>query len=149
MISVLLVDPYDDSRELYATVLQSLGFRVHATSNSDDACESLSLPDVLVTGLQVPGQVDGVGLIRRLRNHPATHKIPIVVLTACADRAHEQAARIAGCDVFLTKPCLPMDLATEIRHAAMWRSGLAVMVKAKLDRRQHLSQEKAEPQKAG
>src|SRR6476659_11330956 len=86
MISVLLVDPYDDSRDLYATVLQSLGFRVHATSNTDDACESLSLADVLVTGLQVPGRIDGVGLIRRLRNHPATHKIPIVVLTACADR---------------------------------------------------------------
>ena len=30
MISVLLVDPYDDSREAYATVLQSQGFRVHA-----------------------------------------------------------------------------------------------------------------------
>ena len=84
MISVLLVDPYDDSRELYAAVLQSLGFRVHAASNTDDACESVSLADVLVTGLQVPGRIDGIGLIRRLRNHPATHKIPIVVLTAFA-----------------------------------------------------------------
>ena len=100
MISVLLVDPHDDSRELYATVLQSLGFRVHATSNTDDACESLSLADVLVTGLQVPGRIDGVGLIRRLRNHPATHKIPIVVLTASrgsgtrASGAHRRLRRL-------------------------------------------------------
>ena len=55
MISVLLVDPYDDSRELYATVLQALGFRVHATTNTDNAREWVPQADVLVTGLQVPG----------------------------------------------------------------------------------------------
>jgi len=149
MISVLLVDPYDDSRELYATVLQSLGFRVHATSNTDDACDLTSQADVLVTGLQVPGRFDGVGLIRWVRNEPTIRKMPIVVLTACVAASHEQAARAAGCDVFLTKPCLPVDLATEIRHAAMWRSALTVMPKAKADTRQHRVRRGPKPRRAG
>ena len=136
MISVLLVDPYDDSRELYATVLQSLGFRVHAT-RQHGRCPRVDLQaDVLVTGLQVPGRLDGLELIRWIRARPATQTMPIVVLTASAYPADEQAARNAGCDVFLTKPCLPVDLATEIRHAAMWRSGSKVMLKAKRDKRQ-------------
>ena len=135
MISVLLVDPYDDSRELYGTVLQSLGFRVHATTNTDDARELIHQADVLVTGVQVPGRLDGLELTRWIRAQPATQTMPIVVLTASAYPADEQAARTAGCDVFLTKPCLPLDLATEIRHAAMWRSGSKVMLKAKRDKR--------------
>jgi CheY-like chemotaxis protein len=142
MISVLLVDPFDDSREAYATLLQSQGFRVHATGNTDDARELVSQADVLVTGLQVPGRLDGLELIQWLRSHPTTQTMPIVVLTASAYPADEQAARAAGCDVFLTKPCLPLDLATEIRHAAMWRSGLRVMLKAKTDSRQHGSRPK-------
>ena len=136
MISVLLVDPFEDSREAYATVLQSQGFRVHATGNTDDAWELVSHADVLVTGLQAPGRVDGLELIRRLRGDPATRTMPIVVLTASVYPSDEQAARNAGCDVFLTKPCLPVDLATEIRHAAMWRSGSKVVLKAKRDKRQ-------------
>ena len=139
MISVLLVDPYDDSREAYATVLQSLGFRVYATGNTDDAWELMFQADVLVTGLHVPGRVGGLDLIRRLRSHPTTQMMPIVVLTASVYPSDEQEARTAGCDVFVTKPCLPLDLATEIRHAAMWRSGLAVTLKAKPDSRQHRS----------
>jgi CheY-like chemotaxis protein len=136
MISVLLVDPYDDSREAYATFLQALGFRVYATGNTDDVWELVSQADVLVTGLQVPGRFDGLGLIRCIRSQPATQTMPIVVVTARAEPSHEQAARTAGCDAFLTKPCLPVDLATEIRHAAMWRSGLTVMLRAKQDKRQ-------------
>src|SRR3954465_12347758 len=112
MISVLLVDPHDDSREAYATVLQSVGFRVYATDNTDDACELVSQADVLVTGLQVPGRLDGRELVQWLRSRPNTQMMPIVVLTASAYPTDEQAARTAGCDVFLTKPCLPLDLAT-------------------------------------
>src|SRR3954453_18770054 len=96
MISVLLVEPYDDSRELYATVLQSLGLRAHATSNTDDACDLTSQADVLVTGLQVPGRFDGVGLIRWVRNEPTIRKMPIVVLTAFVVAQDDQAARAAG-----------------------------------------------------
>ena|SRR5829696_5540895 len=149
MISVLLVDACDDSRELYVAVLQSLGFRVHATANTDAACELVSKADVLVTGLQVPGSFDGVALIRWVRSHPTSHRMPIVVLTASADPSHEQAARSAGCDVFLTKPCLPLDLATEIRDAAMRRSGRTVMLKAKQDSRQHRSRPDLKPKRAG
>jgi two-component system, cell cycle response regulator DivK len=142
VISVLLVDPYDDSRDAYATFLQSLGFRVYATDNTDDAWELVPQADVLVTGLRVPGRVDGLELIRRLRSNATTQMMPIVVLTAAVYPSDEQEARNAGCDVFLTKPCLPVALATEVRHAAMWRSGLNVTPKDKPDKRQHPSRPK-------
>jgi two-component system, cell cycle response regulator DivK len=131
MIAVLLVEPHHDTRELYAEFLQGVGFTVHATANTDEACELVSHADLRVTGLQVPGRIDGLELIRRLRSDPATQAMPIVVVTASVYSSAEQAARGAGCDLFLKKPCLPADLATAIRHAAMLRLGRSVTLKAK------------------
>jgi len=47
---------------------------------------------------------------------PRTRHIPIVALTGHALAGHAEGAREAGCDAFVTKPCLPDALVTEIRR---------------------------------
>ena len=46
--------------------------------------------------------------------------MPIIVLTACAWKAERERAAHAGCNVFLSKPCLPSDL---LRHIRRWLPG--------------------------
>ena len=54
--------------------------------------------DVIVTGIILDGQADGIELISRRRNGDSTRCTPIIVLTACsALRDLERAAR-ADCD---------------------------------------------------
>jgi len=59
--------------------------------------------------------LDGLELCRRLRQLPATSKVPIVIVTGSAvTQAHEATA--AGCDVVLPKPCSPALLLATIQR---------------------------------
>jgi two-component system, cell cycle response regulator DivK len=115
MLSILLVEPHVDTRELYQEYLQSEGFSVRSCDNTDEAFEQARGADVVITGIRVNGTEDGLGLVRRLRGHGAT--LPIIVLSACAFESDERDALAAGCTAYLSKPCLPLRLADVVRHA--------------------------------
>jgi CheY-like chemotaxis protein len=51
-----------------------------------------------------------------LKADEQTRHIPIVALTGHALAGHAEGARQAGCDAFVTKPCLPDALVTEIER---------------------------------
>jgi two-component system cell cycle response regulator DivK len=100
---------------MYAEYL-SVGLAPMCVQEATDALRLALKADVIVTGILLPGALDGCALIAALKGCPTTRHIPIVVLTVCA-WAHEEArARSAGCDVFLSKPCLPRTLLREIRR---------------------------------
>jgi two-component system cell cycle response regulator DivK len=61
-------------------------------------------------------RMDGWEATRRLKNDDLTRHIPIVALTGHALAGHAEGAREAGCDAFVTKPCLPDALVAEIRR---------------------------------
>ena len=59
--------------------------------------------------------MDGWEATRRLKADKRTASIPVVALTGHALAGISEGARKAGCDAFVTKPCLPEDLVKEIR----------------------------------
>jgi len=59
--------------------------------------------------------MDGWEATRRLKADKATADIPIVALTGHALAGILEGAKNAGCDAFITKPCLPEDLVKEIQ----------------------------------
>jgi CheY-like chemotaxis protein len=61
-------------------------------------------------------RMDGWEATRRLKGDARTRHIPIVALTGHALAGHAEGAREAGCDSFVTKPCLPDALVAEIRR---------------------------------
>jgi CheY-like chemotaxis protein len=113
--TVLLVDSDDDNSTMYALYLQARGFQVTTSSTAEEATLKASRADVVVTGIRLHGNCDGIAFVQRLRSRPFTTGIPIIVLTACAFDAEYQRARAAGCNAFLPKPCLPDRLENEIR----------------------------------
>jgi CheY-like chemotaxis protein len=121
MLSVLLVESHADTRDLYAEFLGLIGFRVCTAPDTNVACHLAREVDAVVTGSRLPGRMDGLALVRHLRADPRTEDLAILVLSASAFATDAAAARSAGCDVFLSKPCMPSDLATEIRHAVLMR----------------------------
>ena len=61
-------------------------------------------------------RMDGWEATRRLKLDERTQHIPIVALTGHALAGHAEGARQAGCDAFVTKPCLPDALVAEIQR---------------------------------
>ena len=112
---VLLVQADADSREMYTEFLRYEGLLPVPVSNARDALTVARKAHVIVTGLLLPGDIDGIELIARLKRDERTKRIPLIVLTACAWKSDRERAEEAGCDVFLAKPCLPDHLLREVR----------------------------------
>ena len=114
---VLVVEDYQDAREMYAAYLQFSGYDVVEAGNGIEAVEKTLdlLPDIVLMDLALP-RMDGWEATRRLKNDERTRHIPIVALTGHALAGHAEGARDAGCDAFVTKPCLPDALVTEIKR---------------------------------
>ena len=102
---------------MYADFLGFSGFRTDQASDGHEAiAKAFSLrPDVILMDLSLPG-IDGWEVTRRLKRDPQTRGIPIIALTAHALNGDERRARSAGCDGFVSKPCLLETLITEIQR---------------------------------
>jgi two-component system, cell cycle response regulator DivK len=114
---VLLVDDYPDAREMYTEYLEFSGFEVVQAGNGIEALQRAAdtAPDIILMDLSLP-VMDGWEATRRLKADARTRHIPVVALTGHALAGHADGAREAGCDAFVTKPCLPDALVAEIRR---------------------------------
>jgi two-component system cell cycle response regulator DivK len=114
---ILVVDDYEDAREMYAEYLRFCGFRVAEARNGNEALEQAFtlVPDLILMDLSLPG-MDGWEATRQLKSDERTRNIPVVALTGHALAGASESAQKAGCDSFVTKPCLPDDLVTEVRR---------------------------------
>jgi len=113
---VLVVDDFQDNREMYAEFLAYQGFRVIQAANGVEALDQAfsNHPDIIIMDLSLP-VMDGWEATRRLKADQRTNGIPVVALTGHAMQGHSKGAMEAGCDSFVAKPCLPDQLVAEIR----------------------------------
>jgi two-component system cell cycle response regulator DivK len=114
---VLLVDDYPDAREMYTEYLKFSGFDVVEAGNGMEALQRAmdEAPDIILMDLSLP-VMDGWEATRRLKANRQTASIPVIALTGHALAGISEAAKRAGCDAFVTKPCLPEDLVREIKR---------------------------------
>jgi two-component system, cell cycle response regulator DivK len=114
---VLVVDDHDDTRELYVQSLVTLGFEAIEAADGEEAYRRAwdFHPDIVVTDLALRGG-DGWQLIQDLKREPRTRAIPVVLLTGHDAPSLRERAEHEGCAGFFVKPCLPDELATELRH---------------------------------
>lgn len=113
---VVLVQSDADSRTMYAECLRAQGLVPVSVSTVTDALKVAPRADVVVTGILLPGDMDGIALVTRLKHDDRTKHLPVIVLTACVWPSDRDRAAAAGCDLFLPKPCLPDVLVSEIER---------------------------------
>ena len=105
MRTILVVEDYDDVRQMLKILLESEDFRVLEASTGAQALKILKSdrPDVILMDLALPG-FDGFETIRRIRKIDGFQNTPIVILSAYSGPSVYETARRAGIEVFLTKP---------------------------------------------
>jgi len=122
---VLVVDDHDDTREMYVQSLICFGFEAIEAADCDQAYRRARdfHPDIVVTDLTLDGG-EGWQLIQDLKREKRTQDIPVVLLTGHAAPSVRERAEHEGCAGFFLKPCLPDELANELRHVLDRANGL-------------------------
>ena len=110
-----------DDVALIATLrdeLEASGFAVEPVATSEEALRKIHErpPDVILLDLLLPGEIDGMGLLSRLKRSDRTKAIPIVVLSSVADEYEAQAVLDLGAGAIFrkTRHVLP-DLVGQIQ----------------------------------
>jgi CheY-like chemotaxis protein len=114
---VLVIDDEPDILELVCDVLAEAGF---ATVTADDGEKGLALahlrrPALIIMDVMMRG-VDGYTALTRLRGHPATHDIPVVILTGQEEPIYRSLSHGAGAVAHFTKPFSPAMLIATVRR---------------------------------
>lgn len=113
---ILVVDADADSRQIYTKFLRYHGFLVVPVSTPREALAAAPAADAIVTEILLPSDTDGLALVQQLKSDTRTSLVPLVVVTSCAWTTDRERAQAAGCDLYLSKPCLPHDLMQAARR---------------------------------
>ncbi|MCV0397020.1 MAG: PleD family two-component system response regulator [Rhizobiaceae bacterium] len=113
---ILVVDDVPANVKLLEIRLLAEYFEVLTATSGQEAleiCEHGKV-DVVLLDVMMPG-MDGFEVCRRLKADPATHHIPVVMVTALDQAADRVRGLEAGADDFLTKPVGDLQLMTRVK----------------------------------
>jgi len=114
--TVLVVEDDDDLRSYLVKSLDSKYSVVESINGQDGFDKALRYtPDIIISDIMMP-QVDGITLIKMVRNDYRTSHIPIIVLTAKAGENAEIAALEAGAEDFIPKPFSTKSLLLKVNN---------------------------------
>jgi two-component system cell cycle response regulator DivK len=115
---VLIADDDPDNRAIAQDALEMAGYDVVLACDGQKAFEKIvsEKPDVVLLDMSMP-KLDGWEVAKRVRETKALAHTPLIAFTAHALVGEELKAKAAGCDDYLTKPCMPKDL---VLRVAVW-----------------------------
>ena len=125
---ILLVEDDAPDRLLIASIARDLGFTVVEAATGEEAIEMLESDQhafsMVLLDLMLPG-VDGLEVLRRIRQSLATQFLPVLVLTSSPDPRNEIELLDHGADDYMLKPVSVDRLQARMR-AVLRRSGIHI-----------------------
>ncbi|WP_181707987.1 phosphate regulon transcriptional regulator PhoB [Chthonobacter rhizosphaerae] len=122
MTRILIAEDEEPLRLLLSYNLEAEGFAVEVVSTGDDAALSVreAPPDLLILDWMLPG-VSGLELCRRLRQDPASARLPVIMLTARGSEGDRIRGLAVGADDYVVKPFSVPELIARV-HAVLRRA---------------------------
>lgn len=119
--TILVVEDNADLRSYVTGLLTDDGWNVEAVGDASSALTVDFVPDLVLSDVLLPG-MDGIELVRILRQNPETREVPIVLLTALASADAASEGLAAGATDYISKPFDPQELRARVRnHAELHR----------------------------
>lgn len=112
---LLVVDDNADMRDYLKRIL-SPAYRITLANDGKQALDLIRTlhPDLVISDVMMPG-LDGFALLAALRDDPATHSLPIILLSARAGEEATLAGIQAGADDYLVKPFSTRELLVRVQ----------------------------------
>lgn len=120
---ILIVEDDRFNVRLLSEVCRSSGYTADVVMDGLEALAAIERdrPDLVLLDLMIPG-LDGYGVLERLRAHPDTADLPVILVTAVQDREARARAIDLGADDWVAKPFKLVELQQRIRAAAQMRA---------------------------
>jgi CheY-like chemotaxis protein/anti-sigma regulatory factor (Ser/Thr protein kinase) len=115
MKRILIVEDEYHIRQNLQQILEFSNYDVLLAENGQEALKIAvtAKPDLIVSDVRMP-HMDGYQLLEALRAHTVTQLIPVIFLTARADRLDHRQAMDMGADDYITKPFTPEELLSAV-----------------------------------
>ncbi|WP_026075848.1 response regulator [Noviherbaspirillum massiliense] len=113
---ILAVDDSGSLRQMVSFSLKAAGYQVTEAVDGQDGLDKANAQvfDLVLTDQNMPG-MDGLSLIRSLRDIPNYQKVPILMLTTESSEEMKSRGRAAGANGWLVKPFDPQRLTEVVR----------------------------------
>ena len=114
--TIMTVDDSASVRMMVSFTLSELGFQIVEASNGNDALNKMEKGqiDMLITDVNMPG-LDGISLVRKVRENPSYRFIPILILTTESEAGKKQEGKAAGATGWIVKPFKPEQLVSAVK----------------------------------
>ena len=112
MARILAVDDSASMRQMVGLTLKSAGHEVVSAADGDEAlklAQSGSPVDLVITDVNMPN-MDGITLVRELRQLPNYDPVALIVLSTEASPELKQKGREAGATGWMAKPFDPQRM---------------------------------------
>jgi len=118
MKTILAVDDSASIRLMVAHTIRAAGYQVVEASGAAEALKAAESAtfDMVLTDQNMPG-MDGLTLIRSLREKAPYRRVPIIVLTTEMSEAMKAQGRAAGASGWMVKPFNPKTLIDVVKRA--------------------------------
>jgi two-component system cell cycle response regulator DivK len=105
MKEILIVEDNPMNMELILDLLEFYGYNVTEAEDGIKALERLSEKkfDIILLDMQLP-KMDGLEVLEKIKNNPATTDIPVIAVTAHAMKGSEEHFIEMGCVDYISKP---------------------------------------------
>jgi two-component system, cell cycle response regulator DivK len=103
--TVLVVEDYDDARELISIWLEGSGYRVVEARDGEEAVEAArrECPDLVLMDMSLP-TLDGLSATAAIRRIEELCHVPVIACSAHDVQEWSGKALAAGCNDFVSKP---------------------------------------------
>jgi DNA-binding response OmpR family regulator len=114
--TILIVDDEDDVLDLLQLVFETSGFAVRRAPNGKLAVASAyeDPPDIVLLDVMMP-EMDGWQVLRVLKGDERTRRIPVVMLSARAERRDKMIGLQEGAEGYIAKPFSPTEVVREVQ----------------------------------
>ncbi len=135
MTTILVIEDEQDILENVRELLELENYSVVTACNGREGVASAikHRPDIILSDIKMP-ELDGYGVLLKLRNDPRTSLIPLIFLTAKGDHGARRHGMELGADDFLTKPFDPLELIKAVKARLEKQQTLGKEREAKLDK---------------
>ena len=103
-------------RDIEIYTLNSTGFEARGFENSEDFFAALAqeTPDLVILDVMLPG-MDGVSILRKMKDNAATKRLPVIMATAKGMEYDKIQSLDLGADDYLVKPFGMMEMVSRVR----------------------------------